>query len=156
MGERGDRSARGRTRARRAAGLAGATGATGATGGTDLARQSMPTFEEPRALHYEVRCPSCGVSFPPETRRCLHCGGRTVQPGAITERPFGRATPPGRLPGSRGQRPFEIDEAASEGGPGEELPDSRRGRALRIGTGTLWLALILLGSIYRACSGGGG
>ena len=25
---------------------------------------------------YEVRCPSCRTSFPPETKRCIHCGGR--------------------------------------------------------------------------------
>jgi len=24
---------------------------------------------------YEVRCPSCRTSFPPETKRCIHCGG---------------------------------------------------------------------------------
>ena len=29
------------------------------------------------AHEFEVRCPSCDVSFPPETRSCLHCGGRT-------------------------------------------------------------------------------
>jgi hypothetical protein len=31
--------------------------------------------------HFEVRCPRCQVSFPPETRRCLHCGGPTSKPG---------------------------------------------------------------------------
>jgi hypothetical protein len=25
--------------------------------------------------YYEVRCPSCNTSFPPETKRCIHCGG---------------------------------------------------------------------------------
>lgn len=24
---------------------------------------------------YEVRCESCRTSFPPETKRCIHCGG---------------------------------------------------------------------------------
>jgi len=33
------------------------------------------------ASHFEVRCPRCEVSFPPETRRCLHCGGPTSKPG---------------------------------------------------------------------------
>jgi hypothetical protein len=28
--------------------------------------------------HYEVRCPHCDVSFPVETRTCIHCGGKTV------------------------------------------------------------------------------
>ena len=26
---------------------------------------------------YEVRCPRCDVSFAPETRTCVHCGGPT-------------------------------------------------------------------------------
>jgi hypothetical protein len=29
---------------------------------------------------YEVRCPRCDVSFPPQTRTCIHCGGPTGQP----------------------------------------------------------------------------
>jgi ribosomal protein L37E len=24
---------------------------------------------------YEVRCENCRTSFPPETKRCIHCGG---------------------------------------------------------------------------------
>lgn len=32
---------------------------------------------------YEVRCPRCDVSFPVETRICIHCGGPTGQPGPI-------------------------------------------------------------------------
>ena len=32
----------------------------------------MPASESPL---YEVRCPSCRTSFPPETKRCIHCGG---------------------------------------------------------------------------------
>ena len=34
--------------------------------------------------HFEVRCPRCEVSFPPETRRCIHCGGPTSKPGPNT------------------------------------------------------------------------
>jgi hypothetical protein len=25
--------------------------------------------------YYEVRCERCRTSFPPETKRCIHCGG---------------------------------------------------------------------------------
>ena len=25
--------------------------------------------------YYEVRCENCRTSFPPETKRCIHCGG---------------------------------------------------------------------------------
>ena len=27
---------------------------------------------------YEVACPTCRVSYPPEQKRCVHCGGRTA------------------------------------------------------------------------------
>ena len=32
---------------------------------------------------YEVRCLRCDVSFPLETRRCVHCGGPTASTGAV-------------------------------------------------------------------------
>ncbi len=32
---------------------------------------------------YEVRCPRCDVSFPVETRTCIHCGGPTAEAGAF-------------------------------------------------------------------------
>ena len=34
---------------------------------------------------YEVRCLRCDVSFPVETKVCLHCGGRTSNAGALFE-----------------------------------------------------------------------
>jgi hypothetical protein len=39
--------------------------------------------------HFEVRCPRCDVSFPVETRTCMHCGGPTSPEGqAISARPI--------------------------------------------------------------------
>ena len=35
------------------------------------------------ASPYEVRCVRCDVSFPVETRSCLHCGGATGPAGQI-------------------------------------------------------------------------
>lgn len=32
---------------------------------------------------YEVRCSRCDVTFPAETRTCLHCGGPTGAPSGI-------------------------------------------------------------------------
>ena len=32
---------------------------------------------------YEVRCPRCDVSFPPEARTCMHCGGPTGSAGVF-------------------------------------------------------------------------
>lgn len=37
------------------------------------------------ASPYEVRCPRCDVSFPVETKTCLHCGGRTSEAGEMFE-----------------------------------------------------------------------
>jgi hypothetical protein len=35
---------------------------------------------------YEVRCENCGTSFPPETKRCIHCGGPLgVGRGTVSE-----------------------------------------------------------------------
>lgn len=34
---------------------------------------------------FEVRCPHCDVSFPVETRTCVHCGGKTVPSTGATE-----------------------------------------------------------------------
>ena len=33
--------------------------------------------------YYEVRCPRCDVSFPVETRKCVHCGGQTESPDRV-------------------------------------------------------------------------
>ena len=41
------------------------------------ARKSDAQRTEQKPAVYEVRCPRCDVSFPPQTRRCMHCGGRT-------------------------------------------------------------------------------
>ena len=34
----------------------------------------------PERAGFEVRCPSCDVSFAVGTRRCIHCGGKTERP----------------------------------------------------------------------------
>ncbi|MGB0619093.1 MAG: hypothetical protein ACPGVZ_06420 [Myxococcota bacterium] len=34
---------------------------------------------------YEVRCPRCDVSFPVETKTCIHCGGPTGEAGGFLE-----------------------------------------------------------------------
>ncbi|MFK7896853.1 MAG: hypothetical protein AB8G23_13505 [Myxococcota bacterium] len=35
---------------------------------------------------YEVRCPRCDVTFPIETKRCVHCGGATGKGATISLR----------------------------------------------------------------------
>ena len=81
---------------------------------------------------YEVRCESCRTSFPPETKRCFHCGG-----------PLGPGLGALLRPASLGAQ----EEAEAEGG-GEILQS--RGRNL------LWVvtAVLALGvSLLRSCMG---
>lgn len=87
---------------------------------------------------YEVRCPSCNVSFPPETRRCLHCGERTVRPHA-DEAEVRVHTAAG------GATSLEAAEDEAELTP-QRLP-------LRI-MSLVWVALALVASFWRVCTEG--
>ena len=62
--------------------------------------------------YYEVRCENCKTSFPPETKRCIHCGGPL---GAG----LGRLFAPGKAPAG-----VPAEEEAEE-----ELP-FQRGRSI--------------------------
>lgn len=99
---------------------------------------------------YEVRCPRCRVSFPPETRRCLHCGAATVPPGAAEAavRPSDEAR--------QEPRPFSLERPGPPGtGGGEAEVDETEARAGRLsrGLGLLWILAVVGVSIYRACAG---
>jgi hypothetical protein len=43
----------------------------------------MAISQQEKTSPYEVRCPRCDVSFPTETRQCIHCGGPTGKPGQV-------------------------------------------------------------------------
>ena len=53
--------------------------------------------------YYEVRCENCRTSFPPETKRCIHCGGAIGggTPGWLTSLPEGAEGDDESLPPSR-------------------------------------------------------
>ena len=77
---------------------------------------------------YEVFCPRCQVSFPVETRKCIHCGGR------LAKHRFKAGMEP----------PPNLDEVIVD----EELP-----RRSGLSPYTLvWVALLLAGYLYRACT----
>jgi len=99
-------------------------------------------------LTYEVRCHQCNVSFPPETKRCVHCGARTSAqppPGARLVQVMEGA---GEAPGSA----LERNRRAQEQG---ELEAEMEGRSpFRFGSTGLWIALALFAGIMRACFGG--
>lgn len=109
---------------------------------------------------YEVRCPRCQVSFPVETRVCVHCGGRTAPPGTVVthERPpefdplHERA---GRAPTSidpSDETPFVFRESSAEetAEPGVESPNLVRSILGSLG-GFVWILLLIAFSIAQSC-----
>jgi hypothetical protein len=96
------------------------------------------------SVQYEVRCPRCNVSFPPGTKRCMHCGGRTG---------------PGLVAGSTSQSdgPEFVLRPSDRTGPGafgeeeEELGDRRPG-LMRSAVTVIWVLLAIAFSVIRACS----
>jgi hypothetical protein len=75
---------------------------------------------------YEVRCESCRTSFPPETKRCIHCGG-PIGGG------LGRWLPGGAAPAG----------ASAEDGE-EASPASSRARTV------LWLVTAVIAVVMSA------
>lgn len=113
------------------------------------------------ASPYEVRCLRCDVSFPVETRRCIHCGGPTsassagVDVAAFTGRVEagapGSAAPSSPAPISLGDR-ADPDEP---GGPGDAPPQPGIGVTLLRSFGSLFWVIALIGfSLARSCSEG--
>jgi hypothetical protein len=80
---------------------------------------------------YEVRCESCRTSFPPETKRCIHCGG-SLGSG------LGRWAP-GAAPAGAGAGDDE-----------EALPPSRARNLLWLVTAVLAVVM----SVLRNCTQG--
>lgn len=85
---------------------------------------------------YEIRCNHCSVSFPPETKRCLHCGA------SLGGRGRARAAS-SFLPGLLEEETDPVDEPESRG-------------LFRFGmSGAVWVLLALSATCYRACAGPG-
>jgi len=82
--------------------------------------------------YYEIRCENCKTSFPPETKRCIHCGGPL---GAG----LGRLLASGRAPAG----------APAEEEPAEEQVPFQRGRSI-VWVVTAVIALLL--SALRSCA----
>jgi hypothetical protein len=89
---------------------------------------------------FEAWCPRCKVTWPPETRVCVHCGGRVAasraQPGATlrSEPATAEPTPP---------QPADADELAR---PPVVRP-------MRIGIALLWLVVALASAVAQHCRG---
>ena len=95
-----------------------------------------------QTLVFEAWCPSCRVTYPPGTRRCLHCGGPV-----LAERPAGDiARGPIVRPGTAA--PWSIEAAEDEQTP---VP-ARAARPMKIGMAALWVVLAIVTGILRACA----
>ena len=109
---------------------------------------------------YEVWCHHCDVTFPAETRRCLHCGGRTSpnrlhrsmrEPGfALTDDspPFVTA-----VAGSQWEaRPPDAPPPTLEDSEGvlEDEPGKRS--LLRAGMSVVWMILLAAGYLWKSCT----
>lgn len=127
---------------------------------------------------YEVRCLRCDVSFPLETRRCIHCGGPTSSFGAAAATTTGMTGTTGPLTPSSGtspapigietggpfpwSRPREPESPRAPGAnlPGAELPDpdevpqSPGATLLRSFGSLIWIVALIGFSIARSCSEG--
>lgn len=113
-----------------------------------VAYASAPRF-------YEVRCPHCETSFPPEARRCLHCG-RRLGGAIVSGEASGLAGASTLREAPRSARETWTEagaEAAHSAGTAEEAEElGGRGAG-----GALWIAtaaLAVLGSVLRTCQGG--
>jgi hypothetical protein len=111
------------------------------------------TPQIPAPPPFETRCPRCKVSYPIETRRCVHCGGPTERPAAAASAPRAPLRPAARPPGGAPAGPIPPPPAVEEEAD-EEIQLQRRG--FTRGIGLLWVVLALAASIYRACTGEGG
>lgn len=99
-------------------------------------------------LHYEVRCPNCNVSFALGTKRCLHCGSRTAPPGAGPLPSLRQDLADHQLGPSSEFDPATLEEELAA--ESEEMPRS----PFRMGMSAVWILLVLIGSVYRVCTGG--
>ena len=80
---------------------------------------------------FEVFCPRCRTSFALGTKRCVHCGGQ------VSRERFSKA--------------FELPPGSEDLVLEEDAPKARSSFSPFT---LVWVALLLGGYLYRACSGG--
>jgi hypothetical protein len=100
---------------------------------------------------YEVHCPRCKVTFAPETKKCLHCGGRTGP--SIVQLPDHQPAF-----GEPDHARFEMAEFAEEAeSPFVSEPEIEEGggrfSSLLRSAGTLvWVVMAIAFAAIRTCS----
>lgn len=106
------------------------------------------------ASSYEVRCPHCQVSFPPDQKRCVHCGGRTGPSfREVADAPPDLRDADPSLSASEAQAKassedrefvFEDEEVEAAGRP--------RGGLLRMAGTLVWVVLAVGIGLIRSCA----
>ena len=87
---------------------------------------------------YEAWCPRCRVTHPPETRVCIHCGGRVARDRGAAESPPTRFGPPGAR-----EEPPDAEA---------EVPEqAQAARPLRVALAVLWVLLAIAGTLWQRC-----
>jgi len=86
---------------------------------------------------FEVYCDQCNVSLPAGARHCVHCGGRLSRNSATTGSRLSRQL---AVAETEEIVPFEGEEEAPRRSPFSPVA-------------LIWVVLLAVGSIYRACTG---
>jgi hypothetical protein len=108
-----------------------------------------------QTTRFEVRCPSCNVSFPVGTKRCVHCGARTssdVESAAQSLRSRIAAAQQSEEP--QPWVPAEHAEHAGDESPFDEVDDEShvpRPSLLRRSLTLIWVLVLVGFSLIRAC-----
>ncbi|HEB89086.1 MAG TPA: hypothetical protein ENI85_05905 [Deltaproteobacteria bacterium] len=117
-----------------------------------------PTLESDQTP-FEVRCPRCDVTFPIGTKRCVHCGGRTVP--SNRPRTLGRVETVGSAQddgssgllewdSGSGPDPMEFDGSDREIEMDDEPPSVARSLVRSLG-GLVWVIALIVFSLARNC-----
>ena len=98
---------------------------------------------------FEVRCHRCNVSFPPGTKVCLHCGGRTGESAAPVL--LSQLLVSSGAEEAGAQPPSQDGELAGAPPVGDEAEPGRRslfGTAMSV----FWVLLLIGGYLFRSCA----
>ena len=96
-----------------------------------------------QTLVHEAWCPSCRVTHPPGTRRCLHCGGPV-----LPERPAAGGVAPGPFVRQGAAAPWPIEAGDEE----KTHEPARAARPMKISMAALWVVLAIVTGILRVCA----
>jgi hypothetical protein len=102
---------------------------------------------------FEVRCPSCDVSFPTGTRRCLYCGGPIGKGRSrVAGVPLEHAEP------EAAAEDFFRSPVETHGDPvfSEDVEKPKTGFRGRMNAGIslVWILMAVAFSLMRACGDG--